>query len=126
MPMSHSHCTTKGRGFKHLTERQRYQIEILIKEKKDPKEIAKLLGKHKRTIEREIARGAVRMLTSELEYKNVYCADTAQLRYRQNGQNKVAGLKAGKDHKLAQHIEKKIIQEKYSPDAVIEKSGPRA
>lgn len=119
MLMSHSHCTTKGRSFKHLTQRQRYQIEILIKEKKEAKEIARLLGKHKRTIEREISRGTVRMLNSQLTYKNVYCADTAQRKYLENGRNKGAGLKIGKDHKLAQHIEKKIIKEKYSPDAVI-------
>ncbi|MFZ5651949.1 MAG: helix-turn-helix domain-containing protein [Bacillota bacterium] len=55
--MSHNHSTMKNRVFKHLTERERYQIEILLKEKKEPKEIARLLGKHKRTIEREIARG---------------------------------------------------------------------
>jgi len=117
--MSHNHSITKSSVFKHLTERERYQIEILLKEKKEPKEIARMLGKHKRTIEREIDRGTVRMLTSELEYENRYCADTAQLRYLRNGQNKGAGLKIGKDHELARYIEKRIIKDRYSPDAVI-------
>lgn len=117
--MSQSYCTTRSRSFKHLTERERYQIEILIKEKRTPKEIAGVLGKHKRTIEREIARGTVRMLTSELTYKDVYCADTAQRVYLENAQNKGAGLKIGRDHELAGHIEKRIIKDRYSPDAVI-------
>lgn len=36
-----------------------------------------------------------------------------------NNENKGPTLKIGHDHKLAKYIEKKIIQDKYSPDAVI-------
>lgn len=117
--MSQYNNTTKQRSFKQLTEKDRYQIEILLKEKKTPKEIGKAIGKHKRTVEREIARGAVRMLNSDLTYKNCYCADVGQRISRQNAQNKGAGLKIGHDHELACYIEKKIVKEKYSPDAVI-------
>jgi transposase, IS30 family len=117
--MSQDNCSTKKRKFKHITERERYQIEILIKEKKRPNEISKLLGYHKRTIEREIARGTVRLLTSELEYKNSYCADTSQQKYEENGTHKGAGLKIGNDHELCRYIEIKIIKDRYSPDAVI-------
>ena len=117
--MSQSHCTTTRRHFKHITLRERYQIEILLKEKKRPSEIAKLLGKHKRTIEREIARGTVRMLRHDLTYVDKYCADVAERIYRERAANKGPCLKIGYDHKLANHIEKKIIQEKYAPDAVI-------
>jgi IS30 family transposase len=99
--------------------KERYQIEILLKEKKRPSEIARLLGKHKRTIEREIARGTVRMLNHDLTYVDKYCADTAERIYREKAANKGACLKIGHDHELANYIEKKIIQEKYAPDAVI-------
>lgn len=119
MHMSQQNCNTTTRKFKHLTEKERYQIEILLKEKRSPSEIAKILGKHKRTIEREIARGTVQMMTTYLTHINKYCADTAHRVYLKNAQNKGACLKIGHDHKLAQHIEKKIIKEKYSPDAVI-------
>jgi IS30 family transposase len=117
--MSLPNINTKKRGFKHLTERERYQLEILVKEKKSPKEIAAALGRHRRTIEREIARGTVRMLNSDLTYKDSYCADAGQRKYEQAASNKGAGLKIGHDHKLAAHIEKRIIKDKYSPDAVI-------
>ena len=99
--------------------KERYQIEILLKEKKRPSEIARLLGKHKRTIEREIARGTVRMLNYDLTYVDKYCADTAERIYREKAANKGACLKIGHDHELANYIEKKVIQEKYAPDAVI-------
>lgn len=117
--MSQLNINTKEGSFKQLTERERYQIEILLKEKRKPKEIAKTLGKHTRTIEREIKRGIVRLLKSELIYKDCYCADTGQRVHEQNAANKGAGLKIGNDHELARHIEKKIIKEKYTPDAVI-------
>ena len=77
--MSHLNSTTTQRKFKHLTEKERYQIEILLKEKMTSKEIAKAIGKHRRTIEREIARGTVKMLTSELTHVNKYCADVGHL-----------------------------------------------
>lgn len=117
--MSQLNNTTKQRSFKHLNERERYQIEILIRDGKKPKEIALILGRNRRTIEREIARGSVRLMNSDLTYVVKYCADVGQRRYEEAGSNKGAGLKIGHDHKLANHIEKKIIEDKYSPDAVI-------
>lgn len=117
--MSQDNCSTKKRKFKHLTERERYQIEILLKEKKRPNEISKALGYHKRTIEREIARGTVRLLTSELEYKDKYCADSSQRKYKESGALKGAGLKIGNDYEFCKHIENRIIKDGYSPDAVI-------
>lgn len=117
--MSQVNCNTTTRRFKHITERERYQIEVLLKGKHKPSEIATILGKDKRTIDREIARGTVRMMMSDLTYINKYCADSAHRVYLRNAQNKGAGLKIGHDHKLAQHIEKKILKDKFSPDAVI-------
>lgn len=117
--MSHNHFTIEKRKGKHLTEKERYQIEILLKEKIHPTAIAKKLGRDRRTIEREISRGKVRLLNSDLTYREEYSADIAQDRYNKNNANKGPTLKIGHDHKLAKYIEKKIIQDKYSPDAVI-------
>ncbi len=117
--MSQKNYTVKSRKNKHLTERERYRIEVLLKENMTVLYIAKRLGRHKRTIEREIKRGTVRLLSSDLSYREEYCADVAQRICDENSKNKGPNLKIGKDHKLAKHIEKKIIKNKYSPDAVI-------
>jgi len=117
--MSLPNNNTKQRSFKHLSERERYQIEILLKDRKKPKEIASILGRHRRTIEREIIRGTVRLLNSNLTYSEQYCADVGHSKYEQAASNKGAGLKIGHDHKLANHIKKRIIKDKYSLDAVI-------
>lgn len=117
--MSQENYTTGNRKNKHLTYRERYKIEILLKESLTTFEISKRLGRHKRTIEREIGKGTVRLLNSDLSYRQEYCADIGQMVYDRNGRNKGPGLKIGKDHKLAKHIEQKIVKEKYSPDAVI-------
>ena len=117
--MSQKNYTLKKRKGKHLTERERYAIETLLKEKMSPFDIAKRLGRHVRTIEREIQRGRVRLLNSDLSYRKEYCADAGQRVYEENSKNKGPGLKIGKDHKLAKHIEQKIVKDKYSPDAVI-------
>lgn len=117
--MSQVNNIIQMRKFKHLTEKERYQIEILLKEKLKPYEIAQRIGKGVRTIEREIAKGTVRLINSDLTYRKEYCADAGQRVYEENAKNKGPGLKIGKDHKLVKYIENKIIKEKYSPDAVI-------
>ncbi|WP_066507761.1 IS30 family transposase [Abyssisolibacter fermentans] len=108
-----------NRKNKYLTEKERYQIEGYIKIGKIPKEIAFLIGKSVRTIQREIKRGTVELLNSDLTKKLVYCADVAHEKYLRNRCNKGANLKIGDNHKLCEYIESKIIKEKYSPDAVI-------
>jgi len=111
--------TTESRKNKHLTEKERYKIEILMKEGLKPIEIAKRLERHVRTIERKIAKGKVRLINSDLTYRNEYCADTGQRKYDESRTYKGPQLKIGNDHKLASYIERKIKEEKYSPDAVI-------
>ncbi len=103
----------------YLTEKERYQIEILLKEKYTPKEIADRLHRHKSTIYREIKRGTVEMIDTNLKPYTKYCADTAQNKYNENRLNKGTTLKIGADIELANFIEEKIIKEKYSPQAVL-------
>lgn len=117
--MNQYNNTLELRKYKHLKERERYKIEILLKERLKPIEIAQRMGKGLRTIEREIARGKVRLLNYDLTYREEYCADAGQRVYDENARNKGPGLKIGKDHKLVRYIETKIKKEKYSPDAVI-------
>lgn len=117
--MSRENDITKIRRFKHLTERDRYTIEVLLKEGLKPYEIASRIDKSSRTVEREISRGKVTLLNSNLTERQEYCADVGQRIYEAYGRNKGPSLKIGKGHKLVKYIEDKIINEKYSPDAVI-------
>ena len=110
---------TISRKNKYLTEKERYQIEAYLKLGKTNKEIAILIGKSIRTIQREIKRGTIELLNSDFTKKFVYCADVAQDKYLKNRCNKGANLKIGNDIKLAEYIESKIIYDKFSPDAVI-------
>lgn len=119
----------KAQGkFKHLTITQRLQIEAWIKTKTPIKEIAELLHVHISTIYREIKRGMCQKKVGyydnyryERLYKTVtiYSPDIAEQKYRDNLTAKGAPLKIGNDFDLANYIERKIVDEKYSPDAVI-------
>lgn len=117
--MSQLNCISENRRGKHLTEKERYQIEILFKAKMSANKIASCLGRNRRTIEREFLRGQIELKRSDLTTYRTYCADVAQGKYITNSSNKGPTLKIAKDHELAKYIENKIRKEKYSPDAVI-------
>lgn len=51
---SASNNITKRKKWKVIDEVERYKIEMLLKERYKAKEIAKVLGRDRRTIEREI------------------------------------------------------------------------
>lgn len=51
--------------------------------------------------------------------KEVYAADVGQRRALKNAAKKGRELKIGHDHKLAQHLEKRIGRDGFSPDAAI-------
>ena len=119
--MDQEKCSTKEGKWKQINEKERYKIEALLEQGLTPAEIGANLNpkRDRRTIEREIERG----LTEQRDYlwreRYVYCADVGQRKHEENASNKGRDLKIGHDHRLAEHIERKIIEEKYSPDAVI-------
>ena len=117
--MNHSNHTIETKKNKYLTEKERYKIEALKKAGLSNVDIAKQIGKSDRTIRREIKRGTIILRNSDWTEEKRYCADVAQRKYLENSLNKGPSLKIGNDHKLAEYIEDKIINEKYSPDAVI-------
>lgn len=117
--MGQEHCNRDRRYGKYLTESDRHKLEVLLKLNITRKTIAEQLGKNRKTIDREIKRGQVTIVDSLWREKLVYSAEYAQQKYLYNASNKGAALKIGKDHKLAEHIEKKITEDNYSPAAVI-------
>ncbi|MDD5017564.1 MAG: helix-turn-helix domain-containing protein [Eubacteriales bacterium] len=117
--MGQQQNNTKKRIWKQLSERERYQIVILLQTGLSPTEVGRQLGQDRRTIEREIAKGSVLQVDSEWRERYQYGADTGQRIKRERDTNKGRPLKIGHDHRLAEYIEEKIGEEKYSPDAVI-------
>jgi IS30 family transposase len=105
--------------WKQISERERYKIEALLQSGLTTIEVSQQIGRDRRTVEREIKSGSVIQVDSLWREKLRYCADTGQRRHDERSANKGRPLKIGHDHKLAEHIEKKISEEKYSPDAVI-------
>lgn len=106
------------RSFKHLSFRQRLQIEVMQKQKCSAREIAQELGVHISTIYRELKRGDYVRQTSEYEFVHRYSPDIAHRRYRENQTACGPALKIGRNHEFAKWVEYMILKAKYSPAAV--------
>lgn len=116
--MERNNCSTK-KGYAHLKESERYKIEVLLADRKKVVEIAKLLRRNKATIYREIERGAVVRLQYDLSEEITYRAHVGQAEYEKRGRNKERSLKIGRDKDLEEYIRVKLIDERFSPDAII-------
>lgn len=123
------HNTSK-RKWKELSEKDRYKIEALYDQGLTAAQIGLALtpNRDRRTIERELQLGMVEQKRVNPSYKKneplylierVYRADTAQMKRDERASNKGRGLKIGNDQRLADHIEAKIKEDKWSPDAII-------
>lgn len=113
------YCSTKLKKYTHLQEKDRYKLESLLENKQTVASIAVQLGKHPSSIYREMQRGSVQWLQYDLSKKKRYRADVGQRIYEEQARNKARSLKIGSDHRLAAHIRKKLVHERYSPDAII-------
>lgn len=119
----------KSKGqFKHLSFTARLNIESGLKMNMPIKQIAEKIGVHISTVYREVKRGTYQKKVGYYDhyryerlyrYKETYSPDKAEQRYRDNLIAKGAPLKIGNDFELANYIEKKIINDGYSPDCVI-------
>lgn len=106
--------------YQHLNYVEKTQIERWHNiEKKPCSEIAKLLNKSVRTIQREIKRGLVENLTTLLEIKYVYSADVSEQKYRYNMTAKGPNVKLDANYKLVEYIENGIKKEKKSPEILV-------
>ncbi len=108
-----------GHCFSHLTLTDRYRIEDALQDGKKPQEIADKLHVHVSTIYREIKRARMVHRNSDWTEEERYNPDEAHRKYRRNLEKKGAGLKIGNDLKLADYLEKKVIDDGYSPAAAL-------
>lgn len=103
---------------KYITETERYKIETMLQDGIKPKEIAQRIGKHYTTIYREIKRGTVTLLDTELREYTKYCADVAQRKQEECSHNKGIDLKIGNDYQTMKYMESLIKDNRYSAYAV--------
>lgn len=106
--------------YKHLSLQERYHIEILYNKNKEPvKIIAEKLERSVATIYREIKRAQSVHRNSDYTEEIIYVPERADQLYHENMKNKGRDLKIGKDIEFANYIERKIIEDKYSPEAAL-------
>ena len=117
--MERKNCITKSKKYVHLTERERFKIEGLLEGKKKVGEIAVILRRDESTIYREIERGTVKRLQYDLREEAMYRANVGQANYEKQGKSKERSLKIGKDKELEAYIRIKLVEERFSPDAII-------
>ena len=103
----------------YLTYRERIVIETLVKRDTPVKEIAVHLDRCYSTIYKELKRGAVILLDSELREYTSYSADVAQQKHEYAQTAKGRPVKIGNDHAFAAYIEHKVKKEKFSPAAAL-------
>ena len=115
-----------GRTFRHLSFTMRLRLEAFLKAKMKKKQIAEELGVHISTVYREVKRGAYQRKISYQSYLDKlyrmvdsYSPDIAEEKYRNSLACKGAAIKLSNDFSLAEYIENKIINDKYSPEAVL-------
>ena len=117
--MEQINYTAKSGKYKHLTERDRYRLEGYLETGLSVKRIAEKLNSHLSTVYREINRGQVKRISSDLEEYWAYRANTAHADYEKKVTNRAHSLKIEKHKEIAIYIREKILKDKYSPDAVI-------
>ena len=113
--MERGDCSRKG---KHLTREERVVMERMSRGGRPSRDIAEVLGRHVRTIERELERGRVTHLDSELREKTVYSSDRGQDLHDLNASAKGPDLKLGANRELVEFVRQRIVEQKESPDVV--------
>ncbi len=111
----------QGRYYSHLTWQDRLKLNRMHREGRGAQEIADALHVNNSTVYRELKRGLTRQMDYEGRYVDIYCPETAQEKYEQYLAAKGPQLKIGKARDMADYIEDKILNDRYSPVAALKK-----
>lgn len=103
---------------KYFTFYERTKIETMLENKTKPVEIAKQLNRSHTAVYREIKRGTVEQLDTNLKPYTKYYADAGQRIQDKNGHNKGAKIKLKNEKTTLETIEKLVIEEKSAPYAI--------
>lgn len=119
-PFYHKRGNFMGKLFKHLSQNDRIKMETMLNSGHKVVEVAEYLHVHRSTIYREIKRGEYTHRNSDYTEETRYSSDLGQKNHDWNAQGKGRNIKIGNDRPLAEYIEGKIIEDKYSPEAALE------
>ena len=103
---------------KYFTFYERTKIETMLENKIKPIEIAKQLNRSYTAVYREIKRGTVEQLDTNLKPYTKYFADAGQRIQDKKGHNKGAKIKLENDISTLKTIEKLVTEEKSAPYAI--------
>lgn len=127
--MSLVYCIRTRQKGKHLTFEEREELEAIVnknnaapkRDKLSQRKMAQRLGVSPATLSRELKRGKVLLLDSELREVVSYSAIKAQEDYDEKASAKGPHLKIGANYKLAKKIEDYIVNKSHSPYATIQR-----
>ena len=111
--------TGMGDNFKHLSKNDRIKMETLLNAGHSKREVAEYLHVHRSTIYREYEKGKYIHRNSDYTEEERYSSDLGQKAHDWAAEGKGRPLKIGKDRELAEFIEEKIVEDKYSPEAAL-------
>lgn len=118
-PFYHKRGNFMGKLFKHLSQNDRIKMETMLNSGHRVVEVAEYLHVHRSTIYREMKRGEYTHRNSDYTEETRYSSDLGQKNHDWNAQGKGRNIKIGNDRTLAEYIEGKIIEDKYSPEAAL-------
>ncbi len=116
--MEQLNCSTRTGKYKHLSERDRYRLEGYLESGLSVKVIAQKLNSHMATVYREIKRGQVKRISTQLTEYWAYRANAAHIDYARKVTKRRHALKIEKHKDLIDYIREKICTDKYSPDVI--------
>lgn len=94
--------------YKQLSNKERHQLEILVFRKEKPAQIAKILGRNRSTISRELKRGRT--------FKNLYFSEMT-IREREEKHKNTPKKRKTDIVEVQEYIKEKLIL-KYSPEII--------
>lgn len=110
---------TETRKGKHLTERERYYLEVWFKEGKPVSWIAAQLDRNESTIYREKKRGLVTLRNKDWTERTEYLADTAHRIYQEKKRSSGRKMKLDPDDDFLGNVRYLVSDLRYSPEAAI-------
>lgn len=111
---------------KHMSRNDRIAMETLLNAGHSKEEIAEQLHFHRSTIYREYNKGKYIHRNSDYTEEERYSSDLGQKAHDYAQEGKGRALKIGNDRELAEYIEDKIVNDRFSPEAAladVERSG---